>query len=259
MTEYETREALAYDLASDEDIVDGAEGTESAVEPWKVSTPKKPEPDAATRIATLFAEMQYRRRVLKGALMYCGTPSTSAEINAFIDEAQRYNRSVYTSANLATLLLGAGALARVDEDGNPYEDGSNEPELVEIEGAKFWRVTEPPAALWVITEAGAAFLAADPSETELRETLASEPQYRDIYTRVLSLCDAEGGAATPVLADAVDNDPALVSPRMYVQYFIDRLEKAGALDWRDAWMTTGFGKELLVEVREDSAETTRQE
>ena len=252
MSELEMNGGLAPELIDDEDIIDGAETEVLPREAEKVRVPEKPEPDAATRIATLFAEMEYRRRVLKGALAYCGTPRTSLEINAFIDEAQKYNRSVYTSANLCTLLMGAGALARVDADGNPYEDGMNEPALVEVDGAKFWRVTEPPAALWATTEAGAAFLAGDDTEAALRATIAEEPQYRGIYLRVLSLCDGEGGAATPVLADAVDADPVLANPRMYVQYFIDRLEKAGALDWRGAWMTTGFGKTLLAELADDA-------
>ena len=59
------------------------------------------------------------------------------------------------------------------------------------------------------------------------------------------MCSAEGGVQVKAIGDMVDDDPAVQKPRRYAMYFIDKLERAGALDWQGAWVTTDAGRAYL--------------
>ena len=65
---------------------------------------------------------------------------------------------------------------------------------------------------------------------------------------------AEGGATVGQLDDFVLADPITQNPKRYAMYFVDQLERAGAVDWEGSWVITNAGRDYLAEISEESEE-----
>ena len=223
--------------------------TESAVE----IQPKADIRTDAEKIADLFKAMAPRRKVLMGILAFCTEKQLVPAVEAEVDELQKNNFSVYTAANYCTLLEQAGAIRRISEDGTDYANVTVEPVVVEEDGVEYLKPGTPPESFWVTTEEGCKYLEADKPAQRLRELFENEPIYHPIYKHILLLCSDEAGKTTRELGEAVDDDPILQDPRLYVQRFIDRLEKCDALIWEKTWKTTDIGL-LGIEELEKAAD-----
>ena len=197
---------------------------------------------AKERIDDLLKAMAPRRTVLLGILAACAQPQPASAVKAQVDELQANNFSVYSAANLCSLLEKAGALERVTADGDPADDAEIEPETVVVDGVEYLEAREPVETYWLATAPGIAALEADKPLDRLRALLDEDAAYAPIYQRILNLCAADGGAATPAINDAVDHDPLVQKPRFYAPHFIDRLEKCDALVWKKAWCITDIGR-----------------
>lgn len=211
---------------------------------------------AEERIADLLKAMAPRRKVLLSILAKCDEAQPVAEVNALVDELQQNNFSVYSAANLCTLLEKAGALERVTADGQPADDVELEPQVVVVDGVEYLEASEPMEICWATTNAGRAAVETDKPLERLRDLLDQDVAYHVIYKRILTMCAAESGAKTPVINDAVDKDPLVQKPRFYAPHFIDKLEKCDALAWQKTWVTTDIGRaglELLADVADDAA------
>lgn len=201
---------------------------------------------ADERTDELLTTMAPRRAVLLAILAQCREAQPVAAVNAHVDDLQKHNFSVYSAANLCTLLERAGALERVTADGEPAEQVDLEPQTVVVDGVEYLEAREPLETFWRTTEAGLRALEADKPLERLRELLEQDAAYEDIYARILTLCAAEGGATTSSINDAVDHDPLVQQPRLYGPHFVDRLEKCGALIWQSTWVTTEVGRAALT-------------
>lgn len=213
-------------------------------EPVDTRTPEE-------RIDDLFKSMAPRRKVLLGILAFVEEPQTVDAVNAHVDKLQEDNFSVYSAANLCSLLERAGAIERVTADGTPADEVEVEPKTVVVDGVEYLEAAEPVEVFWRITPAGQAKLDSDKPVDRLRALLDEDAKYAVIYKRILTLCAAEGGATTPAINGKVDNDPLVQKPRLYAPHFVDKLEKCDALEWRKAWYTTEIGKqglEMLADV-----------
>lgn len=210
------------------------------------------------RTNDLLKEMAPRRKTLLGILSFCLESKPVEETNAKIDELQKNSFSVYTPANLCTLLERAGAIERIDENDEPVTDEENEPEVVEVEGVEYLQPAQPKQVFWRTTAAGKAALDADKPLERLNELLESDQKYAVIYKRILTLCDNDTGTVIATINKHVDNDPLLKQPRMYASRFVDRLERCDALEWKDkAWHITDVGRtalELLADVEDEAEE-----
>ena len=216
----------------------------------------------AERIDDLFKSMAPRRKVLLGILAFVEEPQTVTDVNAHVDKLQEDNFSVYTAANLCSLLERAGAIERVTADGTPADEVETEPKTVVVDGVEYLEAAEPVEVFWRITEPGQAKLDSDKPTERLRALLEEDAAYAVIYKRILALCAAENGAATPVINGKVDNDPLVQKPRLYAPHFVDKLEQCDALEWRKAWFTTETGKqglEMLADVVDESAADSKED
>lgn len=212
---------------------------------------------AEERTADLLASMAPRRKVLLSILAHCFEPRPVAQVNALVDELQQNNFSVYSAANLCALLEKAGALERVTADGQPADDVESEPRVVVVDGVEYLEAGDPVEVCWLATDAGRAAVEADKPLERLRDLLDHDAAYLPIYKRILALCAAEGGAKTPDINAAVDNDPLVQKPRFYAPHFVDKLEKCDALAWQKAWVVTEVGRaglEMLADVVDESAD-----
>jgi hypothetical protein len=204
---------------------------------------------AAERTRELFAYMNPHRQVLLGVLRAAQTPRSNPEIQADVDDLRTNKFSVYSPANICNMLEQAGALEKVTEDGAPYASFEPEAKIVVIDGEEFWEPTEPPMVYWQITEAGQAQLDANDPLDRITRQLEREPEFLAIYRRVLVHTSAEGGATMSDLSAAVDEDPAIATPRrFFVQHFVEALERCECVAWRgNAWHTTEFGQQVFDE------------
>lgn len=241
---------------------DGPDGLPSQAAASEISkTEQTDERSAEERLADLLAAMAPRRKVLLGILAFCETPQPVNVVNQKIDELQAHNYSVYTAADLCALLERVGGLDHVTEEGGAVEElETQEPEVVEVDGIEYLEVKKSAPTFWATTEAGMAAVEADRPVERMRELFEEEAAYLPIYKRILRLCSQEGGASISVLGTAVDSDPLVQKPRLYVAHFVDRLEKCDAVEWTDSWNTTEVGKlglELLADVQ-DAAESEEE-
>ena len=215
---------------------------------------------AEERTADLLATMAPRRTVLLSIMAHCCEPRPVAQVNALVDELQQNNFSVYSAANLCALLEKAGALERVTADGQPADDVESEPRVVVVDGVEYLEAGDPVEVCWLATDAGRAAVEADKPLERLRDLLDHDAAYLPIYKRILALCAAEGGAKTPDINAAVDNDLLVQKPRFYAPHFVDKLEKCDALAWQKAWVVTEVGRaglEMLADVVDKPANGTK--
>ena len=150
------------------------------------ATPAICEKPAEERIADLLEAMAPRRTVLLGILAACAEPQPASAVNARVDELQENNFSVYSAANLCSLLEKAGAIERVTAKGEPAEDIEIEPQTVVVDGVEYLEAREPVEIYWHITEPGRAALEADKPLERLRALLDEDAAYAPIYQRILS-------------------------------------------------------------------------
>lgn len=104
--------------------------------------------------------------------------------------------------------------------------------------------------LLTITPAGKEILEEYSGDKKLRELLAEKPHYAPVYYRMMEMCDTENGCSRALLEEELDRMPQLApnpetgKKNIYPQYFIDSLETAGGITWRDSWYTTDEGRAL---------------
>ena len=139
-----------------------------AVAPAAPAICEKP---AEERIADLLEAMAPRRTVLLGILAACAEPQPASAVSARVDELQENNFSVYSAANLCSLLEKAGAIERVTAEGEPAEDIEVEPQTVVVDGVEYLEAREPVEIYWRITEPGRTALEADKPLERLRALL----------------------------------------------------------------------------------------
>lgn len=122
-----------------------------------------------------------------------------------------------------------------------YFDGE---ETVELE---FMEIADERPGLWVATPEGLEVVDEQDDAGEIRKLLAAEPQYLDIYHQILDYCCEEGGRSAKEIDRLVNDSPLLEEPRRYSGYFVGRLERKGALEWRGGWCTTQVGRDMIDE------------
>ena len=145
--------------------------------------------------------------------------------------------AVAGAADVATGAADAEPVLRSEQ----YFDGE---ETVELE---FLEVADERPGLWVATPEGLEVVDEQDDTGEIRKLLAAEPQYLDIYHQILDFCCEEGGRSAKEIDRLVNDSPLLEEPRRYSGYFVGRLERKGALEWRGGWCTTQVGRDMIEE------------
>lgn len=221
----------------------------NAGEPQGIADADKPDHrPAAERIDELFKRMAPQRRILLAILNACFVPQPNDEIDALVHRMQEENRSVFGAGTICKLLERAGALNHVLEDGTPYGLVKEEPETVVIDGVEYYQAAEPPADFWQATPEGMDYAYADDPAARLAQQLADEAEYLPIYQQILEMCSADG-VTTKAIAAQVNSNPLLTvskTKHLLATYFIERLEKCDALEWKGTgWVLTNIGSAYL--------------
>lgn len=241
------------DFEIDEEDLDDSGGQQGPLADTQAPryAPKADDRPAPERIEDLFATLAPRRRVLLGILEFLDAPRRSDALRERVEQLQECDFSVYSGYNYSLLLEGAGAVRKVNEDGSDFdEDAEQLPDVVEMDGSRFYKPTDGKQVFWLATEEGLAYLRSDDPYGRLAALVADEAAYRPIYRRVLEFCGSETGRSVKELEGIVDDDPLVQSPRKYCSYFVKKLEDCGALVWTKAWHTTDLGAKGLASLFE---------
>lgn len=207
---------------------------------------------AEQRIEKLFERFATRRRVLLGILNFVAEPQRADALKAEVERLQEFDRSVYQGYDFSLLLEEAGAIAKVDEAGEPWVEGEEvQPEIVEIDDVRFYKPAPYREVYWVITPEGAAYVAADDPWGRLQELFASEEKYLPVYKSVLAFCGVEGGRSVGEVDVLVNKSPLSRNPMRHCTSFLKKLEDCSATVWAGNWSTTAIGQRALEELLAD--------
>ena len=248
------------DVEEEGDPSDGQGGpVKAAPRPSQFARPDDDRP-ASERIEELFSRLKPRKRVLTGILRFLDAPKRADVLQAKVDELQEYDYSVYDGYSYSKLLYRAGAIDKVDENGDPFpEDYEQEPDIIEVEGVRYYKPTDGVLVYWITTQDGWDFLAKDDPEQRMKDLLNDHIIYAPIYQTVLNACASPDGASAQLLADLVDSDPLLEKPRRWSSFFTKRLEDCESIRWAGAWKITDIGHKALGILAEIIAEQTAKE
>ena len=273
-----------FDPEAAAQVTVGAPLTAEEAAPKAAAAPAVDTRTAQERFRDLLKETPGQRRVMLALVDYAREPKTGAEMDARTEDLLRYGFSVYSPVIFRELLEEAGALRYVllDDEGSEVaadeaagvadaqaEAGTGGPgvvdaatgtaygapvlrsedyfdgeETVELE---FLEVADERLGLWVATPEGLEVVDEQDDAGEIRKLLAAEPQYLDIYHQILDYCCEEGGRSAKEIDRLVNDSPLLEEPRRYSGYFVGRLERKGALEWRGGWCTTQVGRDMIDE------------
>ena len=207
---------------------------------------------AEQRIANLFERFATRRRVLLGILDFVSQPQRADALKAEVERLQEFDRSVYQGYDFSLLLEEAGAIAKVDEAGQPWVEGEEaQPEIVEEDGVRFYKPGPYREVYWVITPEGAAYVAADDPWGRLQALFAAEEKYLPVYKSVLVFCAEDGGRSVGDVDVLVNKSPLSRNPMRHCTSFLKKLEDCGATVWAGNWSTTALGRRALEELLAD--------
>jgi len=92
------------------------------------------------------------------------------------------------------------------------------------------------ASMWITTPAGLVALEQDKSMDKLEALFVDEPQYKSIYLCVLEFC--KEARSRMDIETLLSGNKQMENPKIYPNYFINTLEKAGSLVWNGHWNTT---------------------
>lgn len=205
------------------------------------------------RVERLFQGMVPHRLTLVGILMLCDAPTSHEDIEAYVLKVAGSRPTVFNAATYVRMLVEAGALQKVTEDGAPYDSIDLSPVEVERDGQRYLEPVEPPAEFWRATDAGLEVAAPYRPQDLLPQLFKDEERFVPVFERILEMCDAAGGAPIDAIKAAVNGDPILIEARKTAQFLIDYLERAGALTYNKGWTTTQHGSDALkaLKSRED--------
>ena len=210
--------------------------------------PKSPQ----ERMDALLGDMPSYRMALLEIVSFCEQPQDGEAIEGRIAELIPQRKSVYTAASFCRMLADAGMLEKVDADGYLYEEEQIQPEeYIDEEGNARIRPTTPPAAFWRTTDEGLAYLVGHEASDSLRAVIEENARYKPVFKHILQLCAHQDGASISTIISEVKGDPLLADPPKMPQFFMDYLERGGAICWNAAWKATDLGKEALAWLDEE--------
>lgn len=194
--------------------------------------------DPREAIRTLFEKNPGRRPVFLSIIEMAKEGIATTELSKRVDEIQADNQSVYAPTTLCRALERAGALT--------VDIPVTADEVQTDDGVEYLEIKDEVNPLWTATQAGVDVLDEEREGRAIKELFEVDGKYLSIYKRVLEFC-AEEPRTKKEIDGIVDHDPMVQEPRRYSNHFIELLEKADALIWKDSkWTITELGKQTLA-------------
>lgn len=197
------------------------------------------------RIDYLFENMPPFKRNFIRLLEFCQEPRSIGEIDGLVSEFQSSRLTVYNATSYCQMLEGVGALAKITEEGVPYEEVDFTPIEVERDGQKFIEASIPPPVFWQTTEDGLLVLAEDDPVGSLQNIFFEQEKYKNVFVEILELCKEPEGISINEIKKKVNRNPVLEHPAKTAQFFMEYLDRNGALAWDKGWRITTIGEKAL--------------
>ena len=189
------------------------------------------------------------REVLYKLLVHCSQRRDMREAEAFVAQQDEfvYSHIEQTPHALIRMLVDAGGLDQLPlgQDGAVVDRDT----LAALPEDEADDLVESYALL--TTEAGKAAASLLEPRRRLRARLAERPHRSETYRALLSLC-AQAPQTLPQIEQFFKDTPGLALDRvtsyhtLSPDYYVDQLEKCGAIVWRGAWCATQAGLEELA-------------
>ena len=203
--------------------------------------------DRVNAVVMCIGSQNALREALYKTLAFCEQPRDFTEVEDFIAATDEfvYSHIMQTPFTMIGMLTDAGGLSQtpLDEAGNPV----TAEQLANLTADE----ADDLVATYRIEATGAGREAVRllAPERRIEAQLSLRPHRRDTYFAVLDFCTTPRKfpeieaffKATPGLSQDIVADHHKLSPDFYV----DKLDKAGALVWRGAWVATDAGKQML--------------
>ena len=187
------------------------------------------------------------REILYKTLSFCATPHEFTDVEDFIAQSDEvvYSHVIQTPFELIGMLVRAGGLNEVPLDGEGREVSPETLETLSPDEQDDRIATYRIEA----TRAGVAALELLSPARRIEAQLAKDPHRADTFWALIEFCETprtfpqikEYFDATPEFA----HDVVAHSHQLAPDFYVDKLDKAGALVWRGAWVATDAGKTLL--------------
>ena len=188
------------------------------------------------------------REVLYKTLVHCIEPRDFSEVEDFIAAQDEfvYSHIIQTPFTLVQMLLCAYGLEQtpLDEAGQPLAperfEGLSEDEADDL------------VATYELSTTDAGKQAVDllSPARRIRSQIMQKPHRAHTFYQVLDFCTTP--RKFPEIQDYFKQEDDLVldtvqaNQKLSPDFYVDRLEKAGGLVWRGAWVTTDAGKQALA-------------
>lgn len=203
---------------------------------------------AVDAIVTCVCSQVALREVLYKTLVHCVDARPFDEVEEFISRQDEfvYSHIIQEPFTLASMLVNAGGLSQtpIDEAGNAIADET-------LAGMTDDEACDAIASyLLHTTPAGARAAELLSPERRIASQIAKAPHRADTYYAVMDFCKTprkfpeieqfyknNDGLAKDVVAD---------SHKLSPDYYVDKLDRAGALVWRGAWVLTEAGQRALA-------------
>lgn len=181
-----------------------------------------------------------RRPVLLAIMRMCaGEGMPASKVAEEVDRLQADNLSVYSPMTLCRMLERAGGLTLEMPEAHDVEEDVEE-------GIEYLEIKERVDPVWHATEDGLAVCEEFSRAPVFHDiVLDRDSAYLEVYRAVMLALD-ERPRAKQEIDELVDAFEIVKSPRRFGGHFVDILERADAIEWKDrAWQLTEAGRELL--------------
>lgn len=209
------------------------------------------------KVSSAVLKQPLHREILYRTLLFCKQQRDLPDVEAEIATYPEFAHAAQNQYRLITFLVDAGGLERreLDEDGTVVTpermDGLTENEIDDL----------VVSYALITTDAGAAVADALDPKRRMLDLLGLDPVYEDTYAEVLEYCRQPRTVAE---IDALLKDRSVLSHgrtageiAVKPSFFVDQLERGGGIIWRNGWVLTPEGKEILEAVTNElSAQRT---
>lgn len=184
------------------------------------------------------------KNMLIELIQFCNLPFSTLELESRLKKVSHEGFSVYTTENLCVMLLNVGALALCNKEGQLLDKKLAQPEAVVIDGVEYIKPSNEVEFFWIRTKIAENYILTFNLQSQIKTLIEEDGNYADVYMQILNLCSDEKKSSKEI-EDAIDIHPSLQSPKKYAHYFVEKLERVGALVWSGKWETTKAGNSVL--------------
>lgn len=192
------------------------------------------------------------REILYKALAFCAEERPLREAEDFIAALPQFSLATQNQYAMLKTLVKAYGLCLIERDAEGAEvlpaqkEGLTEDEVDDLVVSVAFKTTE----------VGAYFVEYNKPSARLVDLLNLDPARTDTYREVLEFVGEAPRpysqietllAGRPALQTVIDGRAETMQPSV----FVDKLERAGALVWKDGWTLTEEGREFLRDLKEN--------